>query len=233
MFEGFFRLFRKKLPARRILMYGLQRSGTNYFESLMHLNYPDAVFLNGELRSAITHKHFRLYADKTCIPEPQFANTLQLPDFSDFEKHLGDAVPDLYVIISKDPVAWFTSYQRWSKKNNWPQVSHHYIEEYNLFYGMWMRYAAQTDKILFVQYPTLLKTPDIVLQQVATKLHYPVRPEISNTRKVYASKRFTDKKRQDTLNEVYRSELSEADATRLYQHLDNEVATFLGYTSGR
>ncbi len=233
MFEGLFSLFRKKLPAKRILMYGLQRSGTNYFETLMHLNYPDATFLNGDLRNEITHKHFRLYPDKSIIPEPQFDNTLQVPDFADFEQQLGTAAPDLYVIISKDPIGWYTSYLRWSKKNNWPKVNHHYIEEYNMFYGMWMHYATQTHKILFVQYKTLLKNPDAVLQKVAAKLHYPVRDAITNTRKVYASKRFTDKKKQDTLNEAYRSELSEVELQDLYQHLNTEVAAFLGYTSGR
>lgn len=214
-------------------MYGLQRSGTNYFESLMHLNYPDAIFMNGELRSDITHKHFRLYADKTIIPEPQFYNTLQLPDFADFEKQLGDRSADMYVIISKDPIGWFTSYQRWSKKNNWPAVDHHYIMEYNLFYGMWMHYAKQTEKILFVPYNALLRNPNQVLQEVARKLGYPVREAITNTRKVYASRRFTEKKKQDTLNETYRNELSKADLAELHKHLDLEVAKFLGYTSGR
>lgn len=230
MFDALRRRFRKKLPARRILMYGLQRSGTNYFEALMHLNYPDALFLNGELRSGITHKHFRLYPDKNIIPEPQFANTLILPDLASFEKQLPFAAPDLYVVISKDPIGWFTSYQRWSKKNNWPKVSHHYIEEYNLFYGMWMQYAASGGHILFIQYDTLLRTPDVVLKMVAEQLGYPVRKAITNTKKVYASKRFTQKKKQEILGGAYRQSLSEEMVQEIKQKVDPSVLSFLGYS---
>jgi len=210
-------------------MYGLQRSGTNYFESLMRLNYPDVKFLNGEERNHITHKHFRLYAEKKIIPEEQFANTLSAPEFSDFCRQL-PVVPDVFIIISKDPINWFVSYKKWSIKNNWPAVSHHYIQEYNLFYGMWKRYAEQSNTILFIRYDDLLRSPAEQLARVAAMLGYPELKSIRSSNKVYASRRFTPARREEHLKGSHARQITENDRSVIVSGSDEALNTFLGYS---
>lgn len=230
MIQALRKLLRKRMPQKRILMYGLQRSGTNYMEALIKLNYPDVQFLNGIVRNEITHKHFRLYPQKHIIPEPQFANTLNVPDLVAFEKQLPFAPPDLYLVVSKDPIGWYSSYMKWSKKNNWPPHAHHYIEEYTLFYGMWKDYAAETDRILFVRYDDLLTAPETVLQQVGAKLGYPPLQKFRNTRKVYASRRFTAEKKQAHLSGAHKQVLSADDLQAIRTLTDPALLTFMGYT---
>lgn len=230
MINALRKLFRKRLPEKRILMYGLQRSGTNYMETLMRLNYPDGHFLNGIVRNEITHKHFRLYPQKNIIPEPQFDNRLQVPTFAEFESNLPFPSPDLYIIVSKDPYSWYASYQRWSKKNNWPPHAHHYIEEYNLFYGMWMQYAGETDRILFVKYDDLLTDPAAVLDQVATRMQWPVKPNIRTTSKVYASRRFSASKKQAHLSGSAKQEIGAAEVEAINRLVDKALMHDMGYT---
>jgi hypothetical protein len=222
-------IFRKRLPEKRILMYGLQRSGTNYMETLMQLNYPDAKFLNGIVRSEITHKHFRLYPEKAIIPEPQFANTLQVGDLRTFESHLPFPSPDLYIIVSKDPFSWLISYQKWSRKNNWPHHEHHYISEYVLFYGMWKQFALTSDKIIFVRYDDLLIEPKITLDKVATLLNWPLREHMHTTNKVYASRRFSSDKKQAHLSGEHLKSIPSDELHTINALLPDELLKFLGY----
>lgn len=210
-------------------MYGLQRSGTNYMETLMRLNYPDAVFLNGIVRSEITHKHFRLYPEKHIIPEPQFANQIIAPDLASFEAQLPFAAPDLYLVVSKDPYSWFLSYQKWSIKNNWPPHEHHYMMEWVLFYSMWMGYAATDNRILCIKYDDLLTEPATALHQVASILQYPDVDHVRTTNKVYASRRFSPEKKQAHLSGENLKSIPETELSHINTLLPGKLMSFLGY----
>lgn len=134
----------------KLLHYGLQRSGTNFLESLLAKKYHIEI-LNSNIqgirpdRSSPLHKHFRLYDEKDIVPEPKFTNELKINSLDAFEQLL-EVVPDYYLIISKDPYSWFLSYSAWAKRSNWPEVPYHYILEYNLFYGKWLEFSRQTKK---------------------------------------------------------------------------------------
>ncbi len=75
----------------KLLHYGLQRSGTNFLESLVAKKYR-VKFLNSNIdgirpeRSSPLHKHFRLYDEKDIVPEPKFRNELKITSFNDFEE---------------------------------------------------------------------------------------------------------------------------------------------------
>ena len=140
----------------KLLYYGLQRSGTNYLLSILNQRYKIQILNCDEDRALPSHKHFRLYDDKSIVPEPKFKNELVYSNFLDFENNL-KTIPDCYIILSKDPYSWLVSYEKWARKCNWPEVRHHYLLEYNLFYGKWLEFAGQTDKIIFVRYVDLLK----------------------------------------------------------------------------
>ena len=230
MFNLHQRFFKKRSSPKKILLYGLQRSGTNYLETLINLNFPDCNFLNGESRNEITHKHFRLYDNKKMIPEPQFNNNLSFKNFPEFENKLPpNKIPELYIIVSKDPYSWFVSYRNWSKKNNWPNPDYHYIEEYNLFYGRWMHFAKESSKIIFVRYSDLLTQPLEVLNNIGKSLNLPPLLKLKSTKKVYASRRFTGDKKEQFLNKDHLNKITREDMEIINLTLDSELTKFLGY----
>lgn len=230
MFNLHQRFFKKRSSPKKILLYGLQRSGTNYLETLINLNFPDCNFLNGESRNEITHKHFRLYDNKKMIPEPQFNNNLSFKNFPEFENKLPpNKIPELYIIVSKDPYSWFVSYRNWSKKNNWPNPDYHYIEEYNLFYGKWMAFDEENKRIIFIQYAEALTNPERVLQKIAHALNLPVREKIKTTKKVYASRRFTSDKKDAFLHKSYLQKIAPEDFVTINTLLDTGLLSKLGY----
>ena len=98
-----------------VLHYGLQRSGTNYLETLLKKNFRIRFLNSNKDRRSPLHKHCRLYKNKQIIPEPQYQNDIVVDTFDQFES-LFEVVPDYYFIISKDPYSWNLSYRNWAKK---------------------------------------------------------------------------------------------------------------------
>ena len=184
--------------------------------------------MNGALRNTITHKHFRLYNDKTKIPEPQFDNELQFESFSTFVASL-PASPDLFIIVSKDPYSWLSSYQKWSRKNGWPAADYPYIIEYNLVYSKWRAFSEGTKNILFVRYEDLLLSPRKVINTIAVALKLPERKKIVTTRKVYASRTFSKQKKEAFVNKDHIREFNPNQLHTINGLLDISLLHFLGY----
>ena len=221
----------------KLLHYGLQRSGTNYLEFLLAKKYRVQI-LNSNIdgvrpdRSSPLHKHFRLYDEKDIIPEPQYRNDFKIDSFKDFEGLL-EVIPDYYVIISKDPYSWFLSYTEWARRCSWPAVPYHYLTEYNLFYGKWLAFSQQTDRILFVRYSDLLRDPDQELHRLEEKMHlkrkflYPLRS--SAAFKVPQSKEFSMERRSYYLSEQYIKEFTAEQLREANAIIDLDVLDQLGY----
>lgn len=225
-------LFNPNYPKKEILLYGLQRSGTNYLETLVNLNYPNCKFINSEVRNEIMHKHFRLYDNKNYIPEPKFDNQFTFNSFAEFEQALPlKKKPDLYLIMSKDPYSWFTSYVGWSKKNNWPNRNYHYINEYNLFYGKWMEFSKENPKIIFIRYADLLNNPLEQINTIANELGLPLKNKVITTKKVYASKKFTDDKKDAFLNRSYMDKISPEELSQINNLLNADLLQRMGYAT--
>jgi hypothetical protein len=215
-----------------LLHYGLQRSGTNFIEKLLKKKYR-VRFLNSDKdRSSPLQKHFRLYDNKDIIAEPQYLNDLKIPDFESFERLL-EVAPDYYLVISKDPYSWLISYNNWAKKCNWPKVSHHYIEEYNLFYGKWQEFSQQTGKIIFIRYVDLLQDADKELSRlesitglgkgIFSRFRSNVIDKVSQTRK------FSNDRRNYYLREKYLEQYSDEDLQKINSLIDTNVISRLGY----
>ena len=222
----------------KLLLYGLQRSGTNYLEALLKRTYR-VKFLNDKNdRSSIRHKHVRLYAEKDRIPEPQYKNQLVVNSGSEFFQQL-DIDPDFVLIISKDPYSWYISYQKWAKKCDWPPVNHHYIEEYNLFYGKWLDLAEANSKFIFVQYAELLENPDAVIEKLAvqmdlkTTIWSAIRNRFSGRdsriSKVSHSGSFNESQQEYYQQKQYMADFNEAELNQLNEALDLGVLEKLGY----
>ena len=215
-----------------LLHYGLQRSGTNLLETLLKKNYR-VRFLNNDIdRASPLQKHCRLYKNKQIIPESQYYNEIFVETFEQFEA-LFEVVPDYYLIISKDPYSWYLSYRKWAKKCNWPNVSHHYIEEYNLFYRTFMEFSFRSDKFIFVRYIDLIKDTDVMLNylemEMKIKKKFFAGLTLKKPNKVPQSDPFTDEKLAYYLNEKYLKEYGKEDMQTLNSLLDSQVVYFLGY----
>lgn len=224
----------RKEKSINLLHYGLQRSGTNFLESIIKKNYKVQFLNSKEYRSSPLHKHCRLYRDKEIIPEPQYNNEIVVESFEQFES-LFKITPDYYLVISKDPYSWYLSYRNWAKKCKWPDVNHHYIEEYNLFYKTFIDFSYQSDKFIFVRYTDLLKDTESVLDTLAKQIKLKKRMfsklMLRNPRKVPQSAALMDKKRAYYLNQEYLKEYNADDIQTLNRLLDVQVAAFLGYES--
>jgi hypothetical protein len=136
------------------------------------------------------------------------------------------------VIISKDPYSWHLSYTRWGIKNKWSPSPHPYILEYNEFYRKWLEFSSETDRIAFVRYIDLLKSPEEILVQLQKKFQLRVTRDIHpdvRIRKVPMSRRFSGKRLSYYLDESYLKEFSVEALDALNTQLDHDVATQLGY----
>lgn len=222
----------KPKTSKNLLHYGLQRSGTNFLETLLKNRYRVRFLNSNKDRSSPLQKHFRLYDNKDVIPEPQYRNDIYLKNFDAFER-LFETTPDYYLVISKDPYSWFLSYSNWAKKCNWPAVAHHYIKEYNLFYGKWLEFSRLTGKIVFVRYIDLLQNTDLELQRLETKMKLQkklfARLMPRKVDKVSQSSSFTVERRVYYLSEKYIEKYTIKELQVLNLALDPQVISLLGY----
>jgi len=213
-----------------LLYSGLQRSGTNFLDALIKNNYHVTSLNKEEDKSSPLHKHFRLYDEKDIVPELSYKNRTQLPDFKSYEQ-LFDIVPDYYLVIFKDPHSWLLSYKNWAKLCKWPEVKHHYIEEYNLFYKKWLEFSVQTNKIIFVRYIDLLRNPGDELWRLYNRMGLEkLCPYLVHTiNKVDQSDTFTDDRRTYYLDKKYLEEYTEEELRVVNDIIDVNVIHSLGY----
>ena len=153
-------------------------------------------------------------------------------DFQQFES-LFVLKPDYYLVVSKDPYSWYVSYRNWARVCHWPTVRHHYIEEYNLFYGKFLELARQTDRIIFVRYMDLLADSVGMLGYLerTMKLEKTFLSTLFRKRpgRVPLSTRYTQKERVEYLNEGFLQKMSAAEFEELNRNLDKGVCRALGY----
>ncbi len=223
------------MSTKKILHFGLNRSGTNYLKELL-LRHFDLEFLNREEeRDHPLHKHFRIYDDKTLIGRPNFSNTVRYGTFADFEAdNFPGNKPDLYVIISKDPYSWHLSYKSWGEKNNWEPSPHPFVYEYNKFYKKWLEFSEETNRIVFVKYTDLLKDSERILRSLAERFGLDqVKPIEADKRikKVPMSHRFSQKRLRYYLENQYLDEFTSAELQEINRNIDHELIRKLGYKS--
>ena len=222
---------------KTLLLYGLQRSGTNFLETLLKKTFK-VQFLNNEDRSSILQKHCRIYSNKKIIPEPQYYNELSIVSFESFLNQLtSSSIPSSIIVISKDPYSWYLSYLRWGAKCNWPNVSHHYVEEYNMFYNMWVKFSEQTDIIHFIRYVDLISDQNNVILKLKDHFGYEYNNSLMNylgifnrINKVPQSSTFTDKKKNYYLNKEYLNGYDQIEFDKINQLIDEKLLSSLGYS---
>lgn len=216
-----------------LILYGLQRSGTNFIEKVFTERYRVNFINQNNDRACPAAKHFRLYDNKDIVPEPGYRNNVRIENYTFLEKQL-KAVPNFCVVISKDPYSWLLSYEKWAQRCNWAPVCHHYIEEYNLFYAKWLEFAKQTDKIVFIRYIDLLYDIKQELKRLEKLMR--LKRKLSaffaepRYKLVPQSEEFTQDCLDYYLEQQYFAKYSKERLEEVNGHLDANVMLGLGYT---
>lgn len=215
-----------------ILIYGLQRSGTNYLEKILTDRYQVEIINRNHDKTYPGAKHFRLYDNKDFVPEPGYRNDVRIESYQHLESMLA-VQPDYCIVISKDPYSWLESYNKWAAKCKWDKVSHHYIDEYNLFYGKWIELSGQTGKIVFVRYIDLLKDVYGELKQLEKKLGLKKKLFAQLSKAEYSlisqSDIFTMEHAKYYLEERYFANYTQDRLDEINSRLDKCVMSRLGY----
>ncbi len=213
--------------------YGLQRSGTNYLESLLKNNFRVRLMNQKKDRGSILHKHVRIYAEKKVIPEPKYNNQINVECIDSLWSCYKEK-PEFIIVISKDPYSWYISYKRWAKKCSWPEVNHHYAEEYKLFYEKWVSLSKSSNNIELIRYVDLLQDPAGVLMPLARKLNIKEKKasrllSFTSPRKVPESEEFSSAKAEYYMNKRYLSELTDIEVAEISNKVGSAVMKNLGY----
>ena len=215
-----------------LLHYGLQRSGTNFLETILKRNFKVRFLNSNRDRSSPVQKHCRLYDEKDVVPHPQYRNNIIVRSFEQFED-LFRIRPQFYLVISKDPYSWFLSYSNWARKCNWPPVDHHYIEEYNLYYGKLLDLSSQTDKFIFVRYVDMISDTKAILKHLQEKmaLQKSLMAAFASIRpvKVRLSSKFTEERRAYYSEQRYLKDYDSEALQQLNRLLNPRVVSLLGY----
>ena len=221
---------------KKLLHYGLQRSGTNFLESLLVNNFDIKIYSLRKEREHPLQKHFILYDDKTKIPESKYLNNYNFKSYADFKKswELNTEINGV-IVISKDPYSWLLSYEKWAKKCNWPTPSYQYIEEYNLFLDKWRVFAQQSNEILFIRYIDLLVQPEIELTKIEDKFSLKKRWKTRRNGlktaldKVKVSEKFSKEKKEFYTKKKYLNNYNKTKLENTNYFLDENLMSFLNY----
>lgn len=232
---------------KSLILYGLQRTGTNYLETLLPGNFTNIEMLNdGAARSLPVHKHFRLYEKQDYIPEPKYFNDFSYDTLSDLEAHLTHLTGKeniKFVVTVRNPYNWYLSYCRLARKNTrlfkrnkWKSFMRHsenphFMIDYSLFYGKWLDFINKNpDKALLICHEDMLKDMENSLNYIADKFNLKKKyNSYADFDKVNMSKIFTDKKRSYYLKNEFLKEFGEKELEILTAHLDEELVNELGY----
>jgi hypothetical protein len=224
----------------KLLLFGLQRSGTNYTSTLIQENYPEVEIWNGQERSLPTHKHFRLYGRPEFNPDQKYYHNFQYPDFGAYEEHVARITQwqkFQYLIVTKEPLTWYISVVKEAKKSRWKTLNrkgfnHHFLIDYNLFCRHWLQFKAEVpDRIYHLRYEDLLADLNGSLTKVSEFFGWkPVDGEIRNPSKVYKSKSFSRARKAFYRSPNLRDLFSDSDLWAARAHLEPSVLEGLGYS---
>jgi len=221
------------------LLYGMQRTGSNYTEQVLLKNFHNIHFYNNDFARCLpVHKHFRLYDEKAVIPDVRYYNNFIYKDFKEFKEHveliLGRSVK-LFIVTMKDPYSWYISYKKHAKKNEYTYIKNslnsHYIIDYNLFYKKWLDFSVEAPgEVLMVKYEELIGDLNASLQRMGQKLKLDRSSEQSvNPSKVFMNKRFTSSKANYYKDKLYLDLISDRELSVIQHLLDPELISSMKY----
>lgn len=221
------------------LLYGIQRSGSNYILQLLLRNFRNIRFYNQEISRCLpAHKHFRLYDEKSAIPDVRFFNTFTYSSFKDFKQHVEQIVEkeiDTFLVCIKDPYSWYLSYKKHARKNKVTylkkSLNSHYLIDYNLFYRKWLDFSMEAPgEVMIVRYEDLIEDLEDTIKRVGEKFNLERSShEIVNPAKVPMSKEFTQERSSFYKDKKYLKLISEQERSIIKHLLDPALISKLNY----
>jgi len=214
------------------ILYGLQRSGTNYVEHLLGSDFPGVRIRNSTKRSHHRHKHWRLYADKSLMPTPEYLSRRSVEDARGlWDLFRDDGVRiEAVVVVVREPLHWYRSYQNWAVRLKWPEVDYHYLQEWNAYYRIWHALAAEDpDRIVLLRYEDLLGSEETALSSLANVLKMPLVDAAQDFKHVPHSQGFDTKKREENLSPLALDKFPPSDRDAILANLDPLLNEALGY----
>ena len=221
------------------LLYGMQRSGSNYAMQLLLANFLHIRFYNQTYsRCMPTHKHFRLYEEKSAIPNERYYNSFSYSGFKDFKEHtrqVSGKEIKLFIVCIKDPCSWYLSYMKHARKNKIPyskkSLNTQFLIDYNHFYRRWLDFSLEAPKeVLFIRYEDLIEDLEGTLEILGAKFKLERASKHSlNPSKVPMSRVFTKEKARFYKERNYLDLLSDEDKTVIQHLLDPELMSTLNY----
>lgn len=223
-----------------MMIYGLERSGTNYLTSILESNFNVEFHINGATYSLPNHKHFRPYNQPEYFSQLMLVHHFKYDSFLTFDAHverLTNRTNLKYVVISKNPYSWFTSFNSFARKNKMffhiprKHLNHRYIIDYNLYFEKWLEFKRECpEKIMIIRYESLLSDFSTTVQGIMNNFSLKqTSNELRNPDKVSMSKKFNAKKRQTYLEGNFHEQFSDDHLLELSDHLDPQVISALGY----
>ena len=220
----------------KALIYGMQRTGTNYLETLIKKNFSTLEFCNIQYTRCLPgHKHFRLYDEKSLVPEPQYINDFRYSSFKEFKQHAEDNVGEKierFVVVMKNPFSWYLSYLKHAKKNKYNVLKRafnsHFMVDYNAFYAKWFKFQKEAPKeVIILRYEDTLEDLPRYLKELEQKLNVPkTSADIENPKNVGMSKTFTSDKLNYYKNQEFMKDLKEDEVKVIGQLLCEEILKF-------
>ena len=221
------------------LLYGLQRTGSNYTEQLINKNFPNIKFYNDYYSRCLpTHKHFRLYDKKWIAPQAKFYNNYYYKNFNEFKEHVNQLTKkqiELFVVTIKNPYSWYISYKKHAKKNRYVfyknYVNSQYIIDYNLYYKKWYDFSIESPKeVIFVKYENLIHDLESALNAINNIIGIKENnSEFINPAKVPMSHRFSKRRERYYKQDQYLTKISPKEKFVINQLLDSDLMERLGY----
>lgn len=224
---------------RAALIYGMQRSGSNYIQQVVLQNFQNVRFYNDPYaRSLPTHKHFRLYEEKSAIPDFRFYNTFTYKGFRDFKGHVEQIVGreiNIFIVNIKGPYSWYLSFMKHAGRNKYTlsrtSLNSHFIIDYNLFYRRWFDFSREAPgEVMMVKYEDFLGDFTTAIERMQERLNLSRSSEsISNPGKVPMSKKFTAGRAAYYKEKKYLDLISDEDKSVIQHLLDRELLSSLNY----
>lgn len=216
---------------KNILIYGLQRTGTNYLDKLLNKNFHIYLKNNKSTRKSPLHKHFLLFQNKSLISRSEYKNSIYFKYFSEFDGFITsiDNV-DAYIVIIRNPVVWLKSYSNWAHKCGWLIDYENFLEIYYKYYSIWYDYSVETNKVLIIKYEELFNHTGDILRLLSDRFSFNKKFAI----KIFGYKKhfyrvphskilIREKQKVEEEHELFFSNLVE-------QYIPNSLISKLGYS---
>ena len=151
----------------------MQRSGTNYLETVLLKNRVNVLNLGFQKRNKIEHKHFRIQDEKkSIVMSKEYFNEIIINKISDLNCR-NKKIKNL--LIYKDPINWLNSINKWAIKCNWidrnKTIFHKkylmkYLKEWDYYHLKWLELSLKDKKILMIQWEDILINQSKIIKKL-------------------------------------------------------------------